>query len=215
MKRINNLQGKRALALLKIKLRKHPDVVGVTTSRRIRGGQELTEECITIFVKEKLPIEKLSAKRKLPQYLYHRNKDGSIDRAKRIYTDVVQIGHVKASAAGGSGVTVNGENGTMTMAFHFNAGDYILSNRHVLAPNINQRNATVQTRTDTGLVNIASLSFYFQTPDENGNTFIDAAIAKVDASNQSLIRVHEIRDTSASLSIKKLRALKAVHYTHL
>jgi hypothetical protein len=205
---MNNSLGKHTLAFLVKKLKKHPDVMGVTTSRKIRGGQELTEECITIFVKDKIPKEKLSPKRKIPQYFYQRNRDGSIDRTKRLYTDVVQIGYVKPLVAGGSTIIVDGENGTLTMAFHFNSVDYILSNRHVLAPKINQRNATVQTRTDTGLVNIASLSSYFQTPEENGNTFIDAAIAKVDASNQSLIPINEIQDISSSLSIKKIRALK-------
>lgn len=209
VKRINNLHGKRLLAFLIEKLRKHPDVVGVTTSRRIRDGKELAEECITIFVKAKVHTELLPAQRKLPRYFNLRNKDGSIDRTKRIYTDIIQIGQVKSIAAGGSGIIVLGENGTITMAFQTDGDQFLLSNRHVLAPHIDQQQAVVQIRDDSGLVSVATLNSYFQTEQENGKEFIDAGLAKVEASSQTLIQIYAIKNGASSLSIKKMRTLKS------
>lgn len=209
MTRINILHGKRLLNFLKEKLQKHPDVVGITISRKITGDRETRNECITIFVKQKKTLEELSARRRLPRYFNQRHKDSTVNRKKRICTDIVQIGEVKALAAGGSGIIVLGENGTITMAFNYSNSDYILSNRHVLAPTKNAQNLKVKVRTDSGLIDIASLDTYFKIIDENGTDFLDAALAKVVSTNEDFVQIHKIIEADSTVEINRTRALKS------
>jgi hypothetical protein len=198
------------LESLKSQLLKHRDVIGVTTGHRVRKGQELPEECITVFVTKKHPPSRLRAGRRLPSYFLARHKDGSVNRKRRIYTDIVQIQRVKPLTAGGFGLNVLGDDGTMTMAFRRNglqSGEYLLSNRHVLVPRVNQSANAVDMRIQGQLVAIASVDSYFQVPAEGGNTFLDAGLALLNNSAQGVVQVLKILEGVTSINIIGTRQL--------
>lgn len=204
---------KRALNVLT----KHPDVVGVTAGYRLRKGRKTREECLTVFVLKKKPKSRVSKKRRIPHYLCGRNRDGTVNRMARVYTDIVQIGKARplqSKLAGGGRIFVQGNSGTTTFTFEALSSStqtFLLSNRHVLAPKKNpnpQQKIRIRYRLQGNLVLVGKLSHYFPFRSEvayTGIEFRDAALGLLNVTGQ-----HHARNLTISKLTGNVWRIKAI-----
>jgi hypothetical protein len=72
----------------------------------------------------------------LPGFVYHRFPDGRIDRRRKIPTDVIPVGRMRAACGAGSPLSSNGDRGLITLIFRnkVEAGKpfYLISCAHVV-----------------------------------------------------------------------------------
>lgn len=205
---------KTALDSFKTRILKFPNVLGVSTGIKRIGGKEVNQECVTIFVRSKIPLRNLSRRERIPKYFNARLSDGTADRSVRILTDVVQVGTVQAAAINGGEGIITQEQGTMTLAFTYGDSDkknWLLSNRHVLAPRINNVGSSkVKARIDGTLVELGSLIAFCRTKEEGSNfPFFDAALAELTSKAISLVNLKTIKEPSQISTIVSKRALRA------
>ena len=206
-KQIRHLEkrlGVDATDLLQRYRKRDPGVVGVAYGRKVRGGKETNEACITFFVVKKLPDEQLDERVRLPAHL---------DEFEGAPTDVIEVGGFSPRsekyrpAPGGcsiSGVHVdpvsgveNKESGTLACrAFRESLlGSrrrwYALSNAHVMAQMdfsgavgdvISQPSYADSALWETN--HIATLSQWIPISDApTAVNYVDAAIAAIDNLN--------------------------------
>ncbi|HKD70230.1 MAG TPA: hypothetical protein VKB84_25560 [Candidatus Binataceae bacterium] len=111
---------------------KHPDVIGVAVGTKLTGGQATKEHgAIHFYVRKKRP----NPKRPLPRFVFARNLDGSVDRSRKIPTDVIEIGTVRFACGAGSRLdNTNGNVGTACLLFRNKApagGMFVVTCAHV------------------------------------------------------------------------------------
>ncbi len=196
--------GVSATDLLQRFRKRDPALVGVAYGRKVRGGKETSEACITFFVVRKLPEEQLDERRRIPEFI------AELDDAP---TDVIEVGGFSPKsekyrpAPGGvsiSGVHIdpvtgdeNKESGTLACRAYreaFLGGRrrwYALSNAHVMVQM--DFSGTVgdvicqPSYVDSALWEtnqIATLSQWVPISDSpSAINYVDAAIAAIDNQN--------------------------------
>jgi len=193
-----------ATDLLQRYRKRDPGVVGVAYGRKVKGGKETDEVCVTFFVVEKLPDERLDERSRIPAHL---------DELEDAPTDVIEIGAFRPTsekyrpAPGGcsiSGIHVdpnngneNKESGTLACRAYREGflGSprrwYALSNAHVMAQ-MDFSGAVGDVISQPSYIDsalwednrIATLSQWVPISDSpSAVNYVDAAIAAIDNSN--------------------------------
>lgn len=75
-------------AQLEAKLLGYPNVIGVATGIRVRGGKPTGEPCLVVYVSQKLPITKLAKSEVIPHEI------------EGVPIDVVDVGEIGALSNG-------------------------------------------------------------------------------------------------------------------
>lgn len=96
--------------------RHYAGVVGVSSGSKFSDGRRLDDvRAVQFFVREKLPLSEIA--RPLPGFVYARHPDGSIDRDRRLPTDVIELRDLQACCGAGSRIERVGARGTITLMF--------------------------------------------------------------------------------------------------
>ncbi len=95
---------------------RYPSVVGIGTGLKFTGGRRIADAplCIHFYVRRKL---RRAAGRRLPRFVYSRKSDGSVDRSRRIPTDVIELKRLRFACRSGDQLEAIGELGTLTILF--------------------------------------------------------------------------------------------------
>lgn len=114
--------------------RHYPNVCGVSFGSKFSDGIiDPVQSAIQFFVTEKVPLEDL--KKKLPRFVYARYSDGSLDRNRKLVTDVIELVNLELCCAAGDEIASGGVNGTATLIFQNKTIDdrtLVLTCSHVL-----------------------------------------------------------------------------------
>jgi len=154
---------------------KHPDVVGVGLGTKLTGGQPTDQHgSVHFYVRKK----RRNPKRPLPRFVFARNPDGTIDRIRKIPTDVIEIGEVRfACGAGSRADNTYGNVGTICLLFRNKAaagGMFLVTCAHVA------KDSTEMICDCCPKINPAGKVAFKATPI-NGLLEFDIAIATLDA----------------------------------
>lgn len=109
-----------------------PGVVGVGPGLRVQKGVETGDLCVQFLVRRK----RRRPPRPVPRFVYARDRRGAVDYRVKFPTDVIEVGEPELACGGGSPVSANSEDGTITLIFRNRAesGDaawYLITCSHV------------------------------------------------------------------------------------
>jgi hypothetical protein len=111
--------------------RGHRNVLDVGVGLKFEAGAPVADQlCIQFCVSRKT---RARGRSRLPRFVYARRRDGSVDRRRRVPTDVVVVKAPRFACAAGSRLDAPGEFGTETLLFR-NASDglyYLVTCAHV------------------------------------------------------------------------------------
>ncbi len=122
---------RRTAAACRRRYRGRGHVLDVGLGVKYRQGRRCDQGlCIQFCVSRKLLRP---GRRRLPRFVYARRSDGTLDRSRRIPTDVVVVRDARFACGAGTRLEAPGETGTLTLLFR-NAPDrdfYLLTCAHV------------------------------------------------------------------------------------
>jgi len=154
---------------------RHPDVVGVGRGIKLTAGKATEHrDAVHFYVRRK----RRHPNRPLPRFVYARNADGSVDRSRKIPTDVIEVGEVRFACGAGSRVdNTCGNVGTASLIFRNKApagGMYLVTCAHVARGNDEMVCDCCPQINPGGKV-------AFRAEASNGTLEYDVAIAELDA----------------------------------
>ena len=163
---------------------RHPNVVGMGTGIKYsKGHPQDNKLCIHFYVRKK--VKRLSRRKKLPTFIYARLDDGSIDYAKKIPTDVIELKHLKFACKSGNEIDVTGESGTITMIFRnrsvgSNQSEfYLLTCAHVTGELRRSPPVDPSIRSSCGQTGQLSAVTIVNSTEQNNAVEYDIALAQI------------------------------------
>ena len=173
-------------------------------ARRIR---DLT--CIQFFVTRKR--KGIPPRHRLPGFVYHRFPDGRVDRRRKIPTDVIPVGGMRAACGAGSPLSCNGDRGLITLIFRnqVEAGKpfYLISCAHVVGDMGRSPPACDAVTTEDSTAALFARTVVTSTA-EAGVVAYDIGLARIQDGILPL-REMRIRDEAAPLdSLLPLRSIQ-------
>lgn len=179
-----------------------PNVIAVGTGFKFTAGRLLLEqECLHFYVRRK--VKRPAPRKRLPRFVYARRANGTVDRCRKLGTDVIELKNLRFAARSGVQLDVLGECGTLTLLFRNKVARrpcaFLLTCAHVAGdltrtPPVDPRiTLTGDTRAGpfaTTLVNATA---------ERGSVAFDIALAQV-AQTQPALPDCEVLGAPAPLS---------------
>ena len=118
-----------------------PNICAIGIGTKFTNGEAVPGvTALQFFVTEKVPEPEL--RRVLPEFVYSRKSDGSIDTTNRIQTDVIELKNLRLCCRGGDGLSVVGVGDGATTLIFSNGGDasqrMMLTCAHVVSADLSQ-----------------------------------------------------------------------------
>jgi hypothetical protein len=158
-------------------------VVGVGVGTKFKKDAALPRTmAVQFYVVEKkhLPIRR---DKRLPRYMFLRSKDGSIDRTRRITTDVIEVGIPRAACLSGERVHSLNDTGAISLLFHnktdSNSNQYVLTCSHVVGDLRSSPPHPDRVEADCGGGHEPFATTIFSSTPSGGKISFDAALARV------------------------------------
>jgi hypothetical protein len=208
----------------------HPNVLAVGIGAKFTGGSPGGRSrvpgvtCIQFFVRRKR--RSIQPRDRLPRFVYCRLPDGGVDRRRRMLTDVIAVGGIRAACGAGSLLDSNPDHGLVTLIFRNKAEPrrpvYLVSCAHV-AGDIRRTPPAYDGLTVGGSAADPFARTLANTTAQAGEVDFDIALARVE--NAALpVRELRVRDEPLALesfyspgSIQQGLSVSAVlrsHSTH-
>lgn len=123
---------RRTASACRLRYGRRRGVLDVGVGVRFRAGRRCDGDlCVQFCVSRKL---RHPGARRLPRFVYARRRDGTLDRRRRIPTDVVAVRDARFACAAGTRLDAPGEAGTLTLLFRnrTDGASYLLTCAHVV-----------------------------------------------------------------------------------
>ncbi len=177
------------------------NVIDVGVGLKFEAGVPVGDGlCIQFCVTRKI---RTPGRSRLPRYVYARRRDGSVDRRRRISTDVVVVRDARFTCAAGNRLDAPGEFGTETLLFR-NQGDglyYLVTCAHV-AGDLSQ-SPPADPRIECACCPGAQFATtLLNSVQQGGIVDWDIALARLEA---SCTPQHELRVEGSPVPLRRLR----------
>jgi len=111
-----------------------PNVCGVSFGSKFSDGKRLVDEdAVQFFVTQKVADSEL--RRSLPSFVFRRRQDGTVDRNRKIPTDVIELQNLELCCRAGNEISKSPYSGSVALVFRDKASTddvYALTCAHVV-----------------------------------------------------------------------------------